>query len=100
MKEISHVYARILKKNKLEQNQTMFPASFVKQDEDYQILDQIELYINLDINQNLTQSDINYIDVRFQLEQQIRNQGSKDTGRRLDIFDSMTIFFLKNYRIE
>ena len=49
----------------------MFSTRFDKQDEDDQVLDEIELYINLSINRNLTESDI---DERSQLEQKIENQ--------------------------
>ena len=49
----------------------MFSTRFDKQDEDDQVLDEIELYINLSINRNLRESDI---DERSQLEQKIENQ--------------------------
>ena len=42
-------------------------ARFDKEDGDEQMLDEIVLYIVLNINQNLTQNDIDNIIVRFQL---------------------------------
>ena len=41
--------------------------------EEDQRSDETELFINLNINNNLTETDINYIDVQSQLEHQIQN---------------------------
>ena len=49
-KQKSNIYARSLKRNKVGY-QTLFPARFDKWDEDDRILDEIELYINLHIEQ-------------------------------------------------
>ena len=40
-----------------------------KEDEDNQILDKTELYINLNIKNNLTESDIDNINALFALEE-------------------------------
>ena len=42
---------------------------------------------------NLTQFDIDDINTRFQLEDQILNQERKDGGWRIDEIESMTIYF-------
>ena len=63
---------------------TVFSTRFDKQDEDDQVLDEIEIWIILNFNRNLTESDIDEIDVRPQLEQQIWNQESKDSGWRFE----------------
>ena len=66
-----------------------------KQDEDGQLLDETELFINLIINQSLTQSDLGKIDIRSPLEYQIQKQEMKDSGWRFDKLYSMTIYFYK-----
>ena len=52
----------------------MFSARFDKQDEDHQVSDEIELYLFLNLNQLLKQSDSKNIDIRFQLEGQIKKK--------------------------
>ena len=48
--------------------QTVFSAGFGKQDEDNQVLDETELFVNLTINHNLTESDLDNIDIKSSLE--------------------------------
>ena len=64
--------------------QTALPAKFDKQDEDIQVLDATELFINLYINHNSTESDFDKIDVRSPLEHQIQQQEMRDSGSRFD----------------
>ena len=73
----------------------MFSAKFHEQEEEDQLLDEVELFISLKNNRNLTQSDIDYNDARSQLERQIQNQETTDGGWRFDKFVSATIFFYK-----
>ena len=73
----------------------MFSERFDKQDEEDQLLDETELFINLNIIQNLTQSDLDRIDIRFPLEHQIQRQEMKDSGWRFEKNNSMTIYFYK-----
>ena len=47
------------------------------------MMDPIELFNNLKSNQNLTVSDIDHFNMRFQLEQ-IQMQELKDSGWRFD----------------
>ena len=49
----------------------------------------------MNINHNLTQTDIDKLDVRSPLEHQIQQQEMKDSGRRFDKTNSMTISFFK-----
>ena len=70
---MSIIYARLTKKYKFNYN-TFFSASFYKIIEKVQRINEIELSINLNINHNLTESDIDNIDVRSQIEHQIQNQ--------------------------
>ena len=62
MKELSVIYARLLNQYKFKY-QTVISARFDKQIEDNQVLVETELFINLNINHNLTQTDIHKIDV-------------------------------------
>ena len=71
----------------------MFSARFDKQDEEEQVLDEIDLYINLNTNRNIGESGIDNIDLRSQLDEQIQNQETKDSKRRLAKFNSITLFF-------
>ena len=51
--------------------------------------------MNLKINKNLTESDIDKIDVRSQLEHQIQIQETKESGWIFDKINSMQISFYK-----
>ena len=55
----------------------------------------IELFNNLNINNNLTETDINNIDVKSQLEHQIQVQETKESGWIFDKIHSMKIRFYK-----
>ena len=92
MKELSIIYARLINQYKFKY-QTVFSARFDKQNEDNQILDETELFINLSNNHNLTQTDIANIDIVSSLDHQIQQQEMKDSGWRFDKFNSMTIYF-------
>ena len=94
IKELSVIYARLINQYKFKYH-TLFSASFYKINEEDQRNNEIELYINLNINHNLTESDINDIDVRSQLEHQIQNQEMKESGWIFDKINSMKISFYK-----
>ena len=94
MKELAVVYARLINQYKFKY-QTVFSARFDKQDEDNQVLDETELFIKLNINHNLTQSDLDNIDVVSPFEHQKQQQEMKDSGWRFDKINSMTIYFYK-----
>ena len=57
------------------------------------MLDEIEIYINLNIKQNATKSDIVNIDNISPLENQIEKQEMKDSCWRFDKTNSMIIYF-------
>ena len=90
-KELSVIHARLINQYKFK-HRTVFSARFGKQDEHNQVLDETGLFINLNINHNLTQTDIGNIDVKSLLEHQIQQQEMKDSGRRFDKTNSMTVF--------
>ena len=94
IKELSVIYARVINQYKFKY-QTVFSATFDKQDEDNQVLDETKLFIILNFNHNLTESDINKIDVKSPLEHQIQQQEMKDSRWRFDKINSMTVYFYK-----
>ena len=79
VKELSFIYARLINQYKFNYH-TLFSASFYKINEEDQRKNEIELYIHLKINNNLTESDIDNIDIRSQLEHQIQIQETKEPG--------------------
>ena len=94
MKEISNIYARLIN-HYIFRYQTVISARFDEQDEDNQVLDETDLFINLNINHNLTQTNIDNIDVVSPLEYQIQQQEMKDSSWRFDEINSMTVYFYK-----
>ena len=98
IKEMSVIYAGLINQYKFKYH-TLFSASFYKINEQDQRNNEIELYINLNINHNLTESDINDIDVRSQLEHQIQNQEMKESGWIFDKINSMKISFYKTVEL-
>ena len=99
IKKLSVIYARLINQYKFRY-QTVFSARFDKQNEDGKLLDETELFINLNINHNLTQTDINNIDVVSPLEHQIQQQEMKDSGWKLDKIFSMTVYFYKTSEMD
>ena len=71
MKEMATIYARLKNQHKFKYH-TLFSASFCKINEKDQRSDENELLNNLNINHNSTETDINNIDVKSQLEHQIQ----------------------------
>ena len=94
IKELSVIYARLKNQYKFKYH-TLFSASFYKIKEEDQRNNEIELYINLKINHNLTESDIDNIEVRSQLEHQIQLQETKESGWIFDKINSRKISFYK-----
>ena len=95
MRSISVNYARLINEYKFKY-QTAFSAKFDEEDEDNQMLDETELFINLNIYHNLTETDIDNIDIKSQLEHQNQIQEMKESGWRFEKITSMTIYFLQN----
>ena len=88
------IYARLINQYKFKYH-ILFSASFYKINEEDQRSDEIELFINLKINNNSTETDINNIDVKSQLEHQIQVQETKESGWIFDKINSMKIRFKK-----
>ena len=91
---MSVIYAKLINQYKVKL-QTVISARFDKQDEDSQVLDKTELYININIKDNLTETDLDYINVRFALEKKLQKQEMKESGCRFAIIISKTIDFYK-----
>ena len=94
IKELSVIYARLINQYKFIYH-TLFSASFYKINQEDQRDTEIELYINLKINKNLTESDTDNIDVRSQLEHQNQIQETKESGWIFDKIISMKKSFYK-----
>ena len=94
LEEIAAIRARLTNQYSFN-NQTVFSAGFDKQDGDNQVLDETDLFNKLEFNHNLTESDIDYIDIECSLEQQIENQELRDSGWRFDKYISMKVYFYK-----
>ena len=63
LKELAIIYGRLINQY-ISEYHTLFSASFYKINEEDQRIDEIELFFNLNINHNLTETDINNIDVK------------------------------------
>ena len=94
MKKLSTIYARLTNQFKFKY-QTVFSARLDKQNEDNQVIDETELFINLNVNHNLTQTEIDKIDVRSPLKNQLQQKEMKDCGWRFHKIISMTVCFYK-----
>ena len=91
-KELAMIYARLINQYKFKY-QTVFSARFDQQDEDSQLLEETELFINLNVNHNLTQKDLDKINIISPLEFQIQQEEKEDSGWRFDKINSMTKYF-------
>ena len=75
-----------------------FFGKFDKQDEDkqvFEVFDETEMFINLNINHKKTESDFHKFDNKSPLEHQIQAQEMKDSGWRFDTINSMIVYFYK-----
>ena len=78
LKEMATIHARLKNQYKCKYH-ILFSASFYKINEEDLRSDETELFINLNINHNLTETDIKNIDVKCQLEHQIQIQETKES---------------------
>ena len=53
------------------------------------------MFINLNINHNITESHLNKSDIKSPLEPQIQQEEMKNSGWRFDKINSMTVYFYK-----
>ena len=94
VQELSVFYAILINQYKFKYH-TIFSANFYKINEEDQRKNEIEVYMNLKINHNLTESDIDNIDVTSQLDHQILFQENRESGWIFDKNNSMKLSFYK-----
>ena len=91
IKDLFVVYARLINQYKFKY-QLVFSGRFDQQDEDNQVIDQTEFFINININHNLPETDFDNFDNKSPLEHQIQQLEMQDSGWRFDKINSMTVF--------
>ena len=79
IKELFVNYARLINQY-VFYYQTVFSARFDEKDEDNQVIDETERFINLNIYHNLTETDTDDIDKKSPLKHQIQLPEMKDIG--------------------
>ena len=99
LKEMATIYARVINEYKFKYH-ILFSASFYKINEEDQRSDEIELFINLNIKNNLRETDNNKIDDRSELEHQIQIQETKESGWLFDEINLMKIRFYKTGELD
>ena len=77
------IYARI-KAQFLFIYHTLFSAGFYKISKEGQRIDEVDFFVNLNINQIVTESGNKNIDIKSQLEQKIQSRGTKVKGLIFD----------------
>ena len=92
--ELSVIFAKLINQYKFKYH-ILFSASFYKINEEDQRSDEIEIFNNLNINNNLLGTVIDNIDFRSQLEHQIQIQETKESGWIFDKIISMEMRFYK-----
>ena len=86
IKQLSNIYARLINQHKFRY-QTVFLVVFDKQN---------ELFIDLNISHNLTQTDIDKIDVISPLKHTIHDEEIKNSSWQIN---SMTVYFYNDSNI-
>ena len=99
LKEIATFYARLINQYKFKYH-IFLSAIFYMINEEDQRSEEIELFNNLTINFNLTENDIDKIDIKSQLEHQILIQETKESGWIFDKINSMKIGFYKTVELD
>ena len=89
IKQLSNIYARLINQYKFSYR-TVFLVVFDKQN---------ELLIDLNISHNLTQTDIDKIDVISPLKHKIHDEEMKNSGWQFDKINSMTVYFYNDSNI-
>ena len=94
LKKTPTTCARLMNQCKFKYH-ILFSARFYKNKEEYQKSDEIERFNNSNINQRLTENDVNDIDVKSQLEHQIQIQETKESAWTFDKKKSMKLGLYK-----
>ena len=98
LEEMATIYARLINQYKYNYHE-IFSASFCKKNEEDQRGDEIELFINLKISNNLPENDFDKIDVKSYLKHQIQNQETKESGWIFYKINSIKIRFYETGKI-
>ena len=88
LKEMATIYARLVNQYRFKYL-IIASASFYKINEEDQKSDEIELFLNLIINNTLTENDIDINDIKSQLELQVAIQETKESGWIFDRSNAM-----------
>ena len=99
LNKMTSIYARLKNQYKFEYH-IIFSANFFKINEEDQRIDEIEVFLNLNFNSNLTESDKNNHENKSQLEHQIQIQETKESGWIFVINTSMKKRFHKTDEIK
>ena len=92
IKELSHIYANFINQYRFKY-QIFFMLIFGKFEEDGDIRKEAEMTINLKMTKNLTQSEIDNVDIPWDLEARKQNLEMKESGWDFQRVISMTISF-------
>ena len=88
------IYAILIIQYKFKYHR-LFSANFYKINEDDQRIDETEIIIIFNNNHNLTEIDIDKIDIKSQLKHQIQYQETKKSGWTFGKINSMKMRFHK-----
>ena len=91
-REMSHIYAKFINQYKFKY-QLSFMLLFHKFEEDGDIRKEAEMPINLNMTNNLTQSEIENVNVQWDLETRKQNLEMQESGWIFQRVNSMTISF-------
>ena len=91
-KEMSQIYANFINQYKFKY-QLSFMLLFYKFEEDDDIRKEAEMSINLNMTNNLTQSEIDNVDIQWGLESRKQNIEMQESGWVFQRINSMTISF-------
>ena len=91
-KEMSHIYAKFLNQYKFKY-QLSFMLLFYKFEEDGDIRRETQMSINLNMITNLTQSEIDNVNIQWDLESRKQNLEMRESGWVFQRVNSMTISF-------
>ena len=91
-KEMAHIYAKFINQYKFKY-QLSFMLLFYKFEEDGDIRKEAEMTVTLNMTNNLTQSEIDNVDIQWDLEARKQNLEMRESGWNFQRVNSMTISF-------
>ena len=91
-KEMAHIYSQFINQYKFKY-QLSFMLLFYKFEEDGDIRREAEMTVTLNMTNNLTQSEIDNVDIQWDLEARKQNLEMRESGWNFQRVNSMTISF-------